>query len=146
MSVFERPAFKGAAVLACVAALAAAGPGLSQAPRASASGAFSADQAAKGGKIYADNCATCHGADFGGSPGAPSLKGPEFMFGWNAKTVGQLTTYVHDNMPPGQAGSLSDQDYADVVAAILGANGFAAGAAPLAAGAAASSGITVGQP
>jgi alcohol dehydrogenase (cytochrome c) len=145
MSVFKRPALLGAAVLSAAAALAAAGPSLSQAPRASAAGAFSAEQAAQGEKVYADHCAACHGADFAGGPGVPSLKGPEFMFGWNGKTVGQLFTYIHDNMPPGQAGALSDQEYTDIAAAILKANGFAPGAAALAAGPAAAA-VTVGQP
>jgi hypothetical protein len=37
-------------------------------------------------------------------------------------------------MPPGQAGSMSEQEYADVTAAILSANGAPAGGQALAPG------------
>jgi mono/diheme cytochrome c family protein len=121
--------------------MAAAGPGLAQ-----GAGAYTADQAARGGKAYADNCALCHGADFAGGPGAPSLTGPEFLFGWTGKSVGALFTYLHDKMPPGQAGSLSDQDYADIAAAVLNANGVPAGGQALAGGTAAASASVIARP
>ena len=43
--------------------------------RASASDEYSADQVAEGEKLFAANCATCHGLDGSGSDIAPSLVG-----------------------------------------------------------------------
>jgi cytochrome c oxidase cbb3-type subunit 3 len=112
---------------AAVAAAAAAAPSLAQAP-----GSFTADQAKAGTQAFTDNCSACHGVDFTGGPGAPSLKGPEFVFGWNGKSAAELYAYVHEKMPPGSAGTLPEGQYYDIVAAILNANGVPAGPAPLA--------------
>jgi mono/diheme cytochrome c family protein len=121
-----------ARALAFLAALSGAGLALAQeAGRSAAAGAYTDAQVERGAQAYSAQCAICHGADMRGSPGAPALSGPEFMFGWNSRTAGELLDYVRKNMPPGQAGSLSDQDYADVVAGILKANGFPAGPAEL---------------
>jgi hypothetical protein len=49
-----------------------------------------------------------------------------FMLAWEGKSVAELLTYVRTMMPPGQVGTLSDQDYADVLAKILQANGVPA--------------------
>jgi hypothetical protein len=62
----------------------------------------------------------------GGLGGAAALIGPEFQFSWNDKSVGALFVILRAKMPPGAAGSLSDQAYADIVAAILQKNGFPA--------------------
>lgn len=107
-------------VVAPAASLAAEGP------------QFTAAQAARGEKAYADACALCHGADMAGGPGVPSLSGPDFAFGWKSKPTAELFDYIHKNMPPGQAGSLGDQQYLDIVAAILAKNGVAAGQTELA--------------
>jgi len=80
---------------------------------------------------YQRDCAACHGAELGGSGMAPPLTGLPFMFFWESKTLAELYTFTHDNMPLGNPGSLSDQAYADLVAKILAANGFPAGEAEL---------------
>jgi mono/diheme cytochrome c family protein len=118
---------RAALALAAVAGLALAAPVLAQSP-----GSFTADQAKTGVQTFTENCSACHGVDFTGGPGAPSLKGPEFVFGWNGKSAADLYAYVHEKMPPGSAGTLSETQYYEIVAAILNANGVAAGAAPLA--------------
>lgn len=87
-------------------------------------GFFTVQQADRGAEIYAEHCVTCHGANMRGSPGAPGVSGPEFQFLWDGKTVGELYESVRTKMPPGKAGMLSDQDYIDVIAAILKGNGF----------------------
>jgi S-disulfanyl-L-cysteine oxidoreductase SoxD len=94
-------------------------------------GVYSAAQAERGAKRYADNCAACHGEDMAGGPGIPGVVGIEFMFKYNGKPVSELFDYVKQNMPPGQAGSLTDPQYLDVVAAILKGNEFPAGSADL---------------
>ena len=89
-------------------------------------GVYTAAQAQRGTKVYADQCSTCHGAEMKGGPGIPGLVGPEFQFSWNKKPVGGIFDYARMFMPPGQAGSLSDQQYVDIVSAILQGNGIPA--------------------
>jgi mono/diheme cytochrome c family protein len=103
---------------------------------AQASGPFTAAQADRGTAAFNQNCAMCHGEDMTGGAGAPGLAGPEFSFGWKGKPVSDLFTYVQTKMPPGAAGSLTDQQYLDVVAAILRKNGVAPGGAELTPGSA----------
>jgi alcohol dehydrogenase (cytochrome c) len=50
-----------------------------------------------------------------------------FMSVWGTRTTRQLFEYIRRDMPPGQAGSLSDEAYLNVVAHILQSNGYAAG-------------------
>jgi len=99
-----------------------------------ATGSFTAAQAERGGQYYAERCASCHGATFGGSNGSPALKGPEFAFGWSGKPVRELYDYIRTKMPPGMIGVLDDPQYADVTACILAANGQTAGTGELGAG------------
>jgi mono/diheme cytochrome c family protein len=120
-----------------VLCLAAAGASLAQAPTT-----FTAEQQARGLQTYTETCSGCHGTEFTGGPGSPSLRGPEFMFTWNGKSAADLYTFIHDNMPPGQQGSLSEVQYTEIVAAILAANGMAPGATPLPTGTAAT-GVTI---
>ena len=92
------------------------------------SGVYSAAQAERGEKRYADQCATCHGAEMAGGAGIPGLAGVEFLFGWNNRSLAELLDYLKQNMPPTQPGVLSDAQYADVIAAMLKANKFPAAA------------------
>lgn len=92
---------------------------------------FSEDQAKRGSVVLETHCAVCHGAQLTGGGGSPPLQGPDFLFGWSAKTTKELVEYIATNMPPGQGHSLTDQQYEDVTAYILGANGFPAGQTPL---------------
>lgn len=87
-------------------------------------GVYTEAQAQRGTKVYADQCSTCHGAEMKGGPGIPGLVGPEFQFSWNKKPVGGIFDYAKMFMPPGQSGSLTDQQYVDIVAAILQNNRF----------------------
>ncbi len=93
---------------------------------------LAADQVERGQTVFRENCATCHGRDLGGESQFPALVGSAFEDRWAGKTLGELYTYVHDNMPLGQAGSLSDEQYADVVAYVLAQNGLATGDQPFA--------------
>src|SRR5262249_32934804 len=62
---------------------------------------------------------------------APGLKGPQFANRWAGRSVGDLYTYVKNNMPPGGAGSLEPKTYRALVAYLLSQNKVAAGNAPL---------------
>jgi mono/diheme cytochrome c family protein len=102
-----------------------------QTPRTVWDGAYSAEQAKRGAAQVAAKCAACHGGELKGGPGAPGVAGPEFLFSWNNKSAGELFDYIKANMPPGEPGSMSDQRYADIVAAVFQANGFPPGGAEL---------------
>jgi mono/diheme cytochrome c family protein len=99
--------------------------------QAPAGPAYTAAQADRGAATYKDNCALCHGDDMSGGAGIPALAGPDFTFGYKGKPAQALFDYVRTNMPPGGAGSLSDQQYLDIVTAILKKNGVAPGATEL---------------
>ncbi|MGE3403234.1 MAG: c-type cytochrome [Vicinamibacterales bacterium] len=87
-------------------------------------GVYTAAQAERGNTLYQENCAACHGAEYTAGAGAPSLAGPEFQFSWNKKPAGELFDYMKSFMPPGQPGALTDQQYSEIVAALLRANKF----------------------
>lgn len=86
------------------------------------SGWYTAEQAQRGQRVYEANCAVCHHASLLGEQYAPALKGPSFLRRWAGQSVGDLYTFVHDRMPLGMPGSLTDQQYIDVVAYILSHN------------------------
>jgi mono/diheme cytochrome c family protein len=98
---------------------------------------FTQAQADHGGEVYAERCASCHGPNLNDGQFGPSLKGARFRTAWGAKSAGQLFSFMSANMPPGQAGVLTSDDYADLMAFLLEASGAPAGARPLPADAAA---------
>ena len=107
-----------------------AAPGAAQAPEA---GAYTAAQAVSGRAIYERECAVCHQTNLQGSFEAPQLAGESFLRFWADLSPGDLFVRVSGSMPPGEEGSLTDEEYVDVVAYLLEANGAPAGATALAA-------------
>ena len=93
---------------------------------ADGTGWFSSAQVSQGRWQYAQKCSVCHGAQLQGT-GAPPLKGQVFNQLWNGKTLKDFYDYVHTQMPLGQAGSLTGQQDADIVAYILAQSGLPAG-------------------
>jgi len=108
---------------------------------ASADGAFTSDQAASGWSAYGVQCQECHGPALEGMVHAPPLSGVEFLNAWVGQTTDELFAYLRDEMPPGQAGSLSDQSYVDLVAYLLESNGAVPGERTLTAEA----GVLIGE-
>jgi alcohol dehydrogenase (cytochrome c) len=108
---------------------------------ASADGAFTTDQAASGWSAYGVQCQECHGPALEGMVHAPPLSGVEFLNDWVGQTTDELFAYLRDEMPPGQAGSLSDQSYIDLVAYLLESNGAVPGERTLTAEA----GVLIGE-
>jgi cytochrome c len=102
-------------------------PGSPQKPRSVLDGVYTVEQAKRGADSFAAKCAMCHGGDMQGGQEAPPMAGAEFLYSWGGKTVGALYDYIHMSMPPNEPGGLSDQRYADVVAAIFQKNEFPAG-------------------
>jgi mono/diheme cytochrome c family protein len=94
-------------------------------------GIYTPEQAARGEAQYTERCAACHGATLNGTGEAPSLSGGEFVSHYDQLTVGDLFDRVRTTMPQNDPGTLSRDQYADVVAFLLKSNGFPAGTAPL---------------
>ena len=90
-------------------------------------GVYTEGQAEKGSAVLTEKCAECHAANMKGGPGVPPLVGLEFRFGWDKRSLGELYEYLITTMPTGQPGSLSDQAYADIIAAVLQLNGIPTG-------------------
>jgi hypothetical protein len=113
------------------ASIAAVGIGQAQdAPRTVWNGVFTSDQADRGRRLFAADCAECHGADLEGGSSKP-LRGDQFWKDWTEATVGELLSYVQANMPFSEDGSkkgtLAASAYVDIVTHILAANGFPPG-------------------
>jgi S-disulfanyl-L-cysteine oxidoreductase SoxD len=96
-------------------------------------GVFSAAQQKRGDALYVTECSTCHGETLKGGEGAPALVGADFIARWSQGTLADLFDKVSQTMPapPEQPGKLSPQQNADVVAFMLSASGFPAGAGDL---------------
>jgi mono/diheme cytochrome c family protein len=88
---------------------------------------YTAEQATRGKEAYTAECAACHSDDLGGSGYAPALKGDEFAFTWNDKTVGDFFERIRRLMPPDNPGSLTAERYRDVIAYILQENKYPSG-------------------
>jgi len=93
-------------------------------------GVFSQVQAARGRQAYEQKCATCHRSDLRGANGR-ALVGPRFWQDWGEDSLNSLYTAIRTTMPRGEAGSLADDTYADIVAHVLQANEYPAGEADL---------------
>lgn len=105
--------------------------GVAQSKRTVWDGVYSTAQAKRGAEIFKSQCSACHGEGMTGGGGAPAAAGPEFVFNWKGKSIAELLEYVKANMPPGNAGSLSDQKYVDAISAMLQTSEFPAGAKDL---------------
>ena len=103
-------------------------PAAGQAPEG---GVFTAAQAESGRATYERECAVCHQSNLQGTFEAPQLAGESFLLFWGDLSPGDLFVRISGSMPPGQAGSLTDEAYLDVVAYLLQANGAPAGGAAL---------------
>jgi mono/diheme cytochrome c family protein len=92
------------------------------------SGVFTAAQAKQGNDAYQASCSGCHGSDLHATdPEAVDLTGPAFRAKWNGKTLQERFETIRDTMPPGNANTLGDKTYMDIVAFILQSNEFPAG-------------------
>ena len=78
------------------------------------SGIYTMQQAARGKDVYAGSCKSCHTAE--------SHTGPVFEAIWNKKSLADLYGFIRDRMPKNEPGSLSAQEYADVLAYLLRMN------------------------
>ncbi len=96
-----------------------------------ADGVYSDAQAARGARIYRNECSSCHGTTLRGAEAAGALLGTTFIGNWSEKSVGGLYQYIRTTMPPTRPGGLPEQSYVDVLAYLLNQNGMPAGATNL---------------
>ena len=80
---------------------------------------FTAEQATRGQRVFTTVCSTCHGRN--------EFTGPIFAMTWRADPLGNLFQHISTAMPQDRPGSLSAQQYADVLSYILQLNGGRAG-------------------
>ncbi len=101
--------------------------------RGASGGVFTATQADRGSVLYQSFCQECHQPDLSGAKG-PALTGTDFLQRWGAPglSVADLFGFVTSLMPEYEPGSLTEQEYADVLAFILRENGYGAGLGELA--------------
>jgi alcohol dehydrogenase (cytochrome c) len=99
---------------------------------AQAGGLFTSAQAARGAEAYAKHCASCHGQSLEGTSSKP-LAGPRFMRKWGdgGNTIDELYFITRTQMPYDAAGTLTSQQYIDIVAFILQSNGYSPGSKEL---------------
>lgn len=108
-------------LLTCILGVA---PGLmAQSPsngkRSTGQGVYNREQWLRGRDLYAGLCAGCHPA--------VTHVGPVFTTSWAGKKLSDLFGFLRERMPKNDPGSLSEQDYVDVMSYLLRLNGMPAG-------------------
>ena len=94
-------------------------------------GVYTEEQAKRGGPMYSEFCASCHGPELMGGEMAPPLATGDFLSGWDGLTLGDLFERMRISMPQNAPGSLSGQQNADILAFMLSANKYPTGTAEL---------------
>jgi mono/diheme cytochrome c family protein len=121
-----------AACLAVGAVLAGATVAVAADPPAGSVAVYTDAQAADGRQIYYRTCANCHGEDLAGKVG-PALTGRQFhqMVAAQKMTAALLFQFIATRMPQAKPGSLTPEQYAEIMAFILQRNGYPSGSTPL---------------
>lgn len=96
-------------------------------------GVFTEDQAARGRQVYFGACGLCHGRRLNGAPddpdmlSTPPLARARFLRVWEGRSLATLLAYTRLTMPEDNPGSLTEEEYADVVAYMLSMSRMPAG-------------------
>src|SRR5262245_15714822 len=96
-------------------------------------GLYTEAQAKRGGSLYREVCAPCHGLGLDGTELAPPLAGDAFSKKWSGRPVSTLLDVMQRQMPLNSPGGLDRQQSADILSFMLERAGFRAGNAELAA-------------
>jgi mono/diheme cytochrome c family protein len=103
-----------------------------QTPASVLDGVYTDAQAKRGATVYKDTCEPCHGAKLTGTDaGGPTLVGADFINGWKEMSLGALLNKVNMDMPSNAPGTLTPEQYADVLAYVLSVNKYPVGAKEL---------------
>jgi cytochrome c len=108
------------------------GVSIAQAARQSVwDGIYTDAQALRGEIAYRKECGYCHGDDLRGKGVTPVLIGGTFTEQWNDASLYDLTAVIQSTMPEDRPAGLSAAVYVDIVAYLLKANDYPAGALEL---------------
>lgn len=88
---------------------------------------FTSAQAERGQEAYREYCQGCHSSDLQAEGPYPPLTGSSFFADWEGRSALELYSFIHDFMPLGDPGSLSDEQYLDIVAFWLEFHNYPAG-------------------
>src|SRR5688572_12822558 len=103
---------------------------MAQAGKTVADRVYTDAQAQRGQAIYDMQCQVCHGAALAGGLGPP-LSGTGFLSAWDKRPLVDLVDKIQHTMPASSPGTLSRVQATDLVAHMLKASAFPAGAAEL---------------
>jgi mono/diheme cytochrome c family protein len=96
-------------------------------------GVFTEVQAERGRAAYAGACGLCHGRRLNGAPDDPDMRSTpplaraRFLRTWGGRSLATLFEYTRATMPEDNPGSLTDDEYVDVIAHMLSVGGMPAG-------------------
>jgi len=100
-------------------------------------GVFTEAQAQRGQTAYSGACGMCHGRRLNGAPDDPDMRSTpplaraRFLRVWEGKSLATLFEYSRATMPESNPGSLTDDEFVDVIAYMLSVGGMRAGDAEL---------------
>ncbi len=95
---------------------------------------YSAAQATRGEALYMSMCVSCH---------PPATYTGAVFLTWQGRNLGELLAFLQEKMPKNDPGSLTDKEYADVMAYLLKLNKMPAGRVDLPADAKVLRGINI---
>jgi alcohol dehydrogenase (cytochrome c) len=111
-------------------AVVALAPGLALAAEPAAVLSYTPAQAKAGEPLYQAHCASCHGERLNDGEATP-LAGQTFQAKWNSKPLLELFTRTRSTMPATAPASLSNEQYANILAFMFRRNNFLSGTRPL---------------
>lgn len=122
----------GAALAGGLAGAAVGLPPLPALPLAAQDGVYADAQADAGDALYEAQCTVCHGELRAIIPEMAALLGDHtFRNAWRGRSLGEMFEYIRETMPQDAPGTLTAEESAAIVAAILRGNRVAAGETPL---------------
>ncbi len=96
-------------------------------------GVYSEAQAIRGRDIYEGACGLCHGRRLNGAGDDPDMRSTpplaraKFLRDWEGRSLATLLEYTRATMPENNPGSLTEQEYVDVIAYMLSVSRIPAG-------------------
>ena len=123
----ERVAYTGLLAAITIGVFVVSGTRAGSPPKSQWDGVYTEAQAHRGEQAYGDYCEICHGADLMGGEMAPPLIGGPFQANWNEQSLGDLFERIRISMPLSAPGSLSRQQYADILSYLLSKDRYPAG-------------------
>ena len=96
-------------------------------------GVFTEAQAARGRDVYTGACGLCHGRRLNGAPDDPDMRSTpplaraRFLRQWEGRSLAVLLAFTRLTMPEDNPGSLTGEEYVDVIAYMLSVGRIPAG-------------------